>query len=69
MVVHHRPAAVAPAEDVGGLDPRLDDLAVAGLTEFRDYLYYYNITDEIPELPLYELPEDWEDDEEPGPFL
>ena len=40
---------------------RLDDLAMAGLTEFRDYLYYYNITEEIPELPLYELPEDWED--------
>ncbi len=48
---------------------RLDDLAMAGLTEFRDYLYYYNITDEIPELPLYELPEDWEDDEEPEPLL
>ena len=29
----------------------------------------YTITGEIPELPLYELPEDWEDDEEPGPFL
>ncbi len=48
---------------------RLDDLAMASLTQFRDYLYYYNVTDEIPELPLYELPEDWEDDEEPGPFL
>ena len=48
---------------------RLDDLAMASLTEFRDYLYYYDVTDEIPELPLYELPEDWEDDEEPGPFL
>ena len=48
---------------------RLDDLAMAGLTEFRDYLYYYNITDEIPALPLYELPEDWEDDEEPEPLL
>ncbi len=48
---------------------RLDDLAVAGLTEFRDYLYYYNITDEIPELPLYELPEDWEDDTDEVPLL
>ena len=48
---------------------RLDDLAMAGLTEFRDYLYYYNVTDEIPALPLYELPEDWEDDEEPEPLL
>ena len=48
---------------------RLDDLAMAGLTEFRDYLYYYNITEEIPELPLYELPEDWEDDEEPELLL
>lgn len=52
-----------------GLRLRFDDLAVAGLTEFRHYLYYYNVTEEIPDLPLYELPEDWEDDEEPEPLF
>ena len=46
-----------------------DDLATAGLTAFRHYLYYYNVTDDIPDLPLYELPEDWEDDEHPEPLL
>ena len=45
-----------------GLRLRFDDLATASLTEFRQYLYYYNVTEDLPELPLYELPDDWEDD-------
>ncbi|MFQ5568545.1 MAG: MqnA/MqnD/SBP family protein [Rhodothermales bacterium] len=48
---------------------RFDDLATAGLTEFCQYLYFYNLTDEIPELPLYALPEDWHDGEERTPLL
>ena len=52
-----------------GLRLRFDDLATASLTELRQYLYYYNITDDLPELPLYELPDDWEDDVEERPLL
>lgn len=48
---------------------RFDDLAMAGLTEWRQYLYYYNVTDDIPELPLIDLPEDWKDDEGEVPLL
>lgn len=40
---------------------RLDDLAVASLTEFCHQLFYINILDEIPELPFITLAED-----EPG---
>jgi predicted solute-binding protein len=36
---------------------RLDDLAVASLTEFRQYLYYYQVTEDVPDLPLYVLPD------------
>ncbi len=43
---------------------RLDDLAMASLTEFREYLFYFQITDEVPDLPLYTIPEDEEDEEE-----
>ena len=52
-----------------GLRLRLDDLATASLTEFRQYLYYYNVTEDLPELPLYELPDDWEDDPKETPLL
>ena len=43
---------------------RFDDLAMASLTELREYLYYFQITDEVPDLPLYTIPEDEEDEEE-----
>lgn len=46
-----------------GLRLRFDDLALASLTEFRQYLYYYHITEDLAELPLYEIPEDGEEDE------
>ena len=52
-----------------GLRWRFDDLATASLTELRQYLYYYKITDDLPELPLYELPDDWEDDANEVPLL
>lgn len=32
-----------------------DDLATASLTELRQYLYYYGVTPDVPELPLYTL--------------
>ena len=50
------------AED---LRVRFDDLATASLTEFRQYLYYYHVTEDLPELPLYELPDDGEDERTP----
>lgn len=43
---------------------RFDDLAMASLTAFREYLFYFQITDEVPNLPLYTIPEDEEDEEE-----
>ncbi|SHK09176.1 MqnA/MqnD/SBP family protein [Rhodothermus profundi] len=43
---------------------RFDDLVMASLTEFREYLFYFQITDEVPDLPLYTIPEDEEDEEE-----
>ncbi len=37
---------------------RLDDLALASLNELRQYLYFYNVTEEIPDLSLFVLPDD-----------
>ena len=48
---------------------RFDDLATASLTEFRQFLYYYHVTDEIPELPLFAEPEDFSDDDDDAPLL
>lgn len=36
----------------------LGKLATASLTEFRQYLFYYDVTDEIPDLPFVYLDED-----------
>ncbi len=47
---------------------RFDDLATASLTELRQYLYFYHVTEEIPDLPLFLLPDD-QDDDEPTPLL
>jgi predicted solute-binding protein len=41
----------------------IDRLAVASLTEFRKYLFYYGVTEEVPDLPLVYLDE-LEDEEE-----
>jgi predicted solute-binding protein len=48
---------------------RLDDLATASLTEFRNYLHYYGVTDDIPEFPLYVLTDQGDDAEDDGPRL
>lgn len=48
---------------------RFDDLVTASLTEFRQYLYYYKVTEEIPELPLYEVPDETRDDDARDPLL
>jgi predicted solute-binding protein len=42
----------------------LDKLAIASLTEFRKYLFYYDVTEDVPDLPLVYLDEDEEEEEE-----
>lgn len=67
-----RADAVAAAADhpvLGGflkdeLRFRLDDLAVASLTELADYLFYYAGTDEPAELNLVTAPDDGESEGE-----
>ena len=41
----------------------IDKLAVASLTELRKYLFYYDVTDDIPDLPFVFLDEEEEDEE------
>lgn len=53
------------AED---LRVRFDDLVVASLTEYRQYLFYYQMLVDMPEIPFAYLPED-EDDEGREPEL
>lgn len=43
---------------------RFDDLVTASLTELKEYLFYYDVLDDLPDLTFAELPEDEEDDEE-----
>jgi chorismate dehydratase len=40
-----------------------DDLAIASLTELRQYLYYHDVLDEMAELPVVFLPEEDEDED------
>jgi predicted solute-binding protein len=42
----------------------LDKLAIASLTEFRQYMFYYDVTEDIPDLPLVYLDEDEEEEED-----
>ena len=42
----------------------LDKLAIASLTEFRKYLFYYDVTEDVPDLPLVYLDEDEDEEEE-----
>ena len=37
---------------------RFDNIAVASLTRIREYLYYYNVTNELGELPMYIVEEE-----------
>lgn len=46
-----------------GLRLRLDDLVVASLTELKQFLFYYDMVDEVRDIPFAFLPED---DEEEG---
>lgn len=49
---------------------RLDDLCVAGLTEFRQYLFYHDVADDIRDIPFVFVPdEDDAADEGTGPIL
>lgn len=46
----------------------LDRLAIASLTELRQYMFYYDLTDEVPDLPFVFLGQSRtdDDDREPG---
>jgi len=48
---------------------RFDDLVTASLTELRQYLYFYHVTEDIPGLPLFERPDYWDDEEGEAPLL
>lgn len=41
-----------------------DDLAIASLTELRQYLYYHDLLDDMTELPVVFIESDEEDDED-----
>jgi len=41
----------------------LDRLAIASLTEFRKFLFYYDVTEDVPDLPFVYLDEDEEEEE------
>jgi len=43
----------------------LDKLAIASLTEFRQYLFFYDVTEDIADLPFVYLDEDEDEEEEP----
>lgn len=47
------------AEDLG---LRLGRLATASLTELRQYLFYFNLTDEVPDVPFFHVPDEDEED-------
>lgn len=44
----------------------LDKLAIASLTEFRKYLFYYDVTEDVPDLPFAYLDDEEEEEEESG---
>lgn len=48
---------------------RLDDLCVAGLTELRQYLFYYDVVDDVREIPFMFIPDDEGQDQEREPLL
>lgn len=47
---------------------RFDDLAIAALTELRDYLFQRGALDEVADLPIADLPDE-EGDEDRDPLL
>lgn len=48
---------------------RLDDLCLAGLTEFRQFLFYYNVVDDVREIPFVFIPDEEEQDQGRKPLL
>ena len=52
-----------------GIRYRLDDMAIASLTAFQDFLYYDNVVEEIDPLVFYEVMQTMDDDEEEQPLL
>lgn len=49
---------------------RLDDLCVAGLTELRQFLFYYDVVDDVRDIPYAFIPDDDEEiDEDNKPLL
>lgn len=51
-----------------GLRLRLDDLAAASLTELKQFLFFYDMIDEVRDIPFAFLPDD-EDEEGTKPLL
>lgn len=52
-----------------GLRYRLDDLVVASLTEFRRYLFYFGLAEDIPSLDFMALPDSEEEADVPKPLF
>ncbi|MEX0821578.1 MAG: MqnA/MqnD/SBP family protein [Rhodothermales bacterium] len=49
---------------------RLDDLCIAGMTELRQFLFYYDLVDDVRNIPFLFLPDDdAESDEGKRPLL
>ncbi len=48
---------------------RFDDLAVASLTELRDYLFQRGAIEEVADLPIADLPDDDRDEDTREPLL
>lgn len=42
----------------------IDKLAIASLTEFRKYLFYYDVTEDVPDLPFVYLDEEEEEEDD-----
>ena len=47
---------------------RLGRLATASLTELREHFFYYEVTDEVPDVPFIYLPDDEQDSEDGGGY-
>lgn len=52
-----------------GVRLRLDDLCIAGLTEFRQFLFYYDVVDDVRDIPFVFLPDEEAQDQGRQPLL
>ena len=48
---------------------RLDDLVIASLTEFKQYLFYYDMIDEVVEIPFVYLSDEEEEEQGGSPLV